>query len=381
MANNILAQPGASRGPSTFNPFPKLPPELRFMIWEEAFLTIAKEMPRDWELTLRDSEDGGAVVVESDRKDTPATRGPDRDLYIQHIRLASPEANYVFETNCLQKVFTPATCLANPEFRYTIGLPPLKVVWLCPEFDQWMFNFEFNSLGDDLVFALPIFEDWIAELVEFGNANVLHDSLEVLKSIRHLRVGFRALSEYTEHNIDEFLEWLPELERISIYLEQIPPNQVPDRYEAMVDMSQGGDFSYENRHAAAYCFFQELRGVHFHGGRIRTVPKSATKDIVVPNNDVLASRHYRSLRSAVREDLLHAMKSGLNRQDMLSFINRWEALGERGIERVMVTRITAKEKHFGRRAPWHSVPGYGMFVSPRSLLQPSYESAFGPYST
>lgn len=327
------------------------------MIWEQAFLTIAKDMPRDWELTLRDSEDGGAVVVESDRKDTPAAHGPNRDLYIRDLRLASKEANCVFKAYFLMKVFTPALCLVNAEFRYTIGLPPLKIVWLSPETDQWMFNFEFNSEGDDHVFALPIFEDWVAELADSDHPNVLHDSLVVLESIRHLRIGFWALSEHTEHDVDEFLKWLPQLSRISIYLEQVPLTQVPDRYEAMVDKSQGGDFSFENRHIAAHCFFQELRRVQFRGGRVDRVPKSATKDIVVPGKEVLASRHYRSLKKVVHDDLVYAsqprvpplVKQGLSRADMLSFIGRWEALGEQGVERVMVTRVTSTEKHFGRR--------------------------------
>ncbi|KAK8113179.1 hypothetical protein PG984_013705 [Apiospora sp. TS-2023a] len=113
MVNGILAQPGARRGPATFDLFPKLPPELRFIVWEQASLSLAKDLPRDWELTLRDAEEhnGGAVVVESDRMDTLPTHGPMRDLHIENLRMANKESNHVFKTYCFMKVFTPAPCL------------------------------------------------------------------------------------------------------------------------------------------------------------------------------------------------------------------------------------------------------------------------------
>ncbi|KAK8058583.1 hypothetical protein PG994_009031 [Apiospora phragmitis] len=98
MANNFVARPGANSNPSTFHRFPILPPELRLTIWEQAFLEIAKECPRDWELLLRDAQDGGAVVVNSDRRDTPVAAGPSRDLYVMDLRMASREANYCFTT-------------------------------------------------------------------------------------------------------------------------------------------------------------------------------------------------------------------------------------------------------------------------------------------
>lgn len=366
MVNIISAQAGVRLGPSTFDLFPKLPPELRFMIWEQAFLAIANKLPRDWEILLRDSEDGGAVVVESDRKDMPPTHGQ-RDLYIQDLRMASREASY-----CLMNVFTPAPCLVRSELRYTIGLPSLKRVWLSPEKDQWMFNFEFNSLGDNMV-PLPIFEEWINELEECDHPTVLQNSLAVLGSIRHLRIGFWAFSGYTEHELDLFLMSLPQLSRISIFLEEIPLTQVPDKFQTMAG-KLGADFSFENRHIAAHCFFQELSNILFRGGLVQ-VPKSATKDIVVPDKEILISSSYRNLRQHVYEDLVHASQppsgaEGLSRDDMLRFIDRWVALGERGVERVMVTRVTSTLKHFGPRPQWHTLGGGWIFASPKSLLQP-----------
>ncbi|KAK8063894.1 hypothetical protein PG996_008546 [Apiospora saccharicola] len=375
MVNGSLAQSGARRGPATFDRFPELPPELRFIVWEQAFLSLAKDLPRDWELTLRyaEEEDGGAVVVESDRMDTLPTHGPMRDRYIGNLRMANNESNHVFEKYCFMKVFTPAPCLEDSELRYGNGLVLLKRVWLAPE-DQWMFNFEFNSIGDidsDDEYPLPIFQEWMTELEECDHPTALQDSLAVLRSIRHLRVGFRALSGYTEHEIDLFLMSLPQLSRISIYLEGIPADQVPDRFETMVNRL---DHSFENRHIAADCFFRVLAKYRFNNGFVR-VPESATKDIVVPDKEVRKSRKYRDLRDFVFEDLKYAARPppgilGLDRDDLRSFIDRWVALGERGIERVMVTRLTSTfaPKEF-RRQPfqWRSPGAAGsIYAWPRS---------------
>ncbi|KAK8113178.1 hypothetical protein PG984_013704 [Apiospora sp. TS-2023a] len=240
-----------------------------------------------------------------------------------------------------------------------------------------MFNFEFNSIGDidtDDNYPLPIFQEWLTELEESDHPTASQNSLAVLRSIRHLRVGFRALSGYTEHEIDLFLMSLPQLSRISIYLEGIPADQVPDRFEAMVNRL---DHSFENRHIAADCFFRVLASYQFDRGFVR-VPKSATKDIVVPDREVQTSRNYRYLVDLVFDDLKYAARPppgdlGLRRKDLRSFIDRWVALGERGIERVMVTRLTSalSPKQF-RPQPvqWRSARAAGsIYAWPRSSSQ------------
>ncbi|KAK8065768.1 hypothetical protein PG997_012515 [Apiospora hydei] len=350
MANIAIAQPGASHSPSaSFHQFPILPPELRFIIWEQAYLEIVKEGPQNWELLLRDAKDGGAVVTKRDRSNTPFVAGPLRDQYIINLRMASREANCCFTTYILMKVFTPAPYMVEPWKRYTLGRMAMTRVWLCPEADEWIFNFEFNMRHSG---HLPLFDDWMSELEEENNSRTLHNSLVVLGSIGHLRMGFWALAGYTEHNIDQFLDSLPQLSRLSIHLEPIPCNDVPYIFDSMMPKLQGGDFSYENRHFAAHCFFQEVGHVEFSGGKV-AVPESATKDIQVPDEQVLASKDYEFLRRCVRVELEYAAyptyrPTGLNRGDIQNLIGRWVTLGDRGVERVMATRITSVQRQFGQ---------------------------------
>ncbi|KAK8035137.1 hypothetical protein PG993_010132 [Apiospora rasikravindrae] len=251
------------------------------------------------------------------------------------------------------KVFTPAPCMVEPWKRYELGPVDMTRVWLCPEIDDWIFNFEFNNRRILLHPGhLPVFQEWESELEKENNSRVLHNSLIVLESIRHLRMGFWALAGYTEHDIDEFLVSLPHLSRISIHLEPIPYNHVPYIFDDMVPKLQGGDFSYENRHFAAHCFFQEVRDVTFRGGKVE-VPESATKDIEVPDDQVLASRDYRFLRECVRDQVEYAAwpayrPYGLSLGDIQELISRWVTLGKRGVERVMVTRVTSIQKQFGK---------------------------------
>ncbi|KAK8857045.1 hypothetical protein PGQ11_012957 [Apiospora arundinis] len=342
---------------TAFHRFTSLPPELRFMVWGEAFKSIGYDNPREWELVLRDALNGGAVVVKSDREDTPVAAGPSRDLYIANLRLACKEAKYFFETHMItKKIFTPAPCMVYEWGRYSLVPVPMAKTWICPEYDCWMFNFEFNSLGHPGGHSsLPLFDEWTDDLGNGGNQRVIDNSLVVLDSIRHLRIGFQALAGYTEHDLDAFLASLPRLSRISIHLEPIPRYDVPGRFHRMISMWRGGDFSYENRHFAAHCFFEELAQFQFTNGMVE-VPESATRDIDVPDEEVLASDDYKELLYSVFESIEDAARpnrqsaNGIQHLEYVEFIDRWVALGDRGVERVLVTRITSAQRRFGRHS-------------------------------
>lgn len=292
----------------------------------------------------------GAVVFDITRSGsrlntTTTSRLYQRDASIRSLRLVHSEAKMVTE-----KMYTRLAILENP-YR-SITMPQRKrPIWVCPAHDRWIWDVELDITReeDDVTF-----QDWSRGLTP-------HDSQshQVLRSMRHLHLGYLSLANYTVHDMDKFFAALPNLKTVSIVLCQGPPvlsgglAVVPQR-EQIRDRIRHNTPTVEQclRHAILSVYTPSVLKAAFLdrpslwiSKALRDLPRETRREVVSPaSNAVVHEPHHTldDLVQQVRREVDLASELRISLEDWRTFFRLRDTLrARRGVEVTLATSLSS----------------------------------------